>query len=359
MSPLFEQKIIEAIRAAKHVLLLTDERLDGDTLGSSLGLFHILREMGKEVTVYSPKPIPAHFSYIPGIEVINTDDAVLNHDTYDLTIICDCSDGLYLKDKLPLMPRRVPLIVFDHHSTNPHYGTYNFIESSAASTADVVWRFVKRHNLPIPRRAAQCLLTGICTDTSLFSTSNTTAAAFEASNELTKLGAKLHDVVRHTMLSRPITELRVWGILFERLHHNEEFDALCTVLTRKDLEACDNPEIETSSISNFLNATLDKAETILILRESEDGAVKGSLRSRGRDVAALAEKYGGGGHKLASGFKIQNASLEERGGKWFISHTKSAVDTTLPVVQKDGVDVNFLKLLSATQPGQSADSLLL
>lgn len=337
MSPLFEQKVVEAMRTAKHVLLMTDERLDGDTLGSSLGLFHVLREMGKEVTVYSPKPIPAHFSFIPGINVIRTDDLVFKDEALDLAIICDCSDGLYIKEKLPLMSRRVPLVMFDHHGTNPRYGTYNFIEPDAASTADVVWRFLKRNNFVVPRNAAQCLLTGICTDTSLFSTSNTTAACFEASTELAKLGAKLHEVVRHTMMNRPVPVLRIWGILFERLHYNDEFDALCTALTQQDLEACGNPEIETSSISNFLNATLDQADTILILRESEGGSVKASLRSRGRDVAALAEKYGGGGHRQAAGFKIDNAGLEEKDGKWFIKQ----MTEPLPL-PKHGVGVNFL-----------------
>ena len=81
----------------------------------------------------------------------------------------------------------------------------------------------------------------------------------------------------------------MWGLLFERLHHNTEFDALTTALTLQDWEAFGKPDIETSNISNFLNETLDHADTILILRETEDGGVKGSLRSRGRDVAALAE----------------------------------------------------------------------
>ncbi|MBI1908505.1 DHH family phosphoesterase [Candidatus Uhrbacteria bacterium] len=338
MGPVIEQKAVEAMRASRHVLLMTDERLDGDTLGSSLGLFHVLREMGKTVTVYSPKPIPAQFSFLPGIDRIRTDDLVFADTTIDLAIICDCSDGLYLNDKLPLMPRKVPMVMFDHHSTNPRFGTYNFVEPRAASTADVVWRFLKRNGFPVPRHAAQCFLTGICTDTSLFSTSNTTAAAFEASVELTKRGAKLHEVVRHTMMDRPVPVLRVWGILFERLHYNEEFDALATALTQADIEACGNPEVETSSISNFLNATLDQADTILILREADDGSVKASLRSRGRDVAALAEKYGGGGHTFAAGFKVPNARLEQADGIWRIRRTEP-----LPTAPKEGIEVNFLK----------------
>lgn len=342
MPSLPQQIIIDEIRKARHILLLTDERLDGDTLGSTLGLAHVLTELQKKVSVFSPKPIPDHFHFIPGIEAIRTDAVVFMDPTIDLMIISDCSDGLYIHAFLPLMDHKVPLVMFDHHSTNPKFGTYNMLEPDAASTADVVWRFVKAAGYPVSPKAAQCFLTGVCTDTSLFSTSNTTVACFEAAVELTKRGAKLHEVVRNTMHNRPIPILHVWGLLFERLHHNSEFDALATAMTLKDWEALGKPDIETSSITNFLNQTLDHAETILILRETDDGGVKGSLRSRGRDVAALAEKYGGGGHKLAAGFKVMHAHLEYGRSEWKIVKGERREPPTAHVVKTDGL-VDFLQ----------------
>ncbi len=318
MTNIIEQPIMEAIREAKKVLLLTDERLDGDTLGSSLGWYAVLREMGKQVTIYSPMKVPEQFGFLPGVDQIRLDDGVFADESIDLMIICDCADGVYLKEKLPLMARKAPLLMFDHHGTNPKYGDWNVLEPRAASTADVVWRFMQRNDLVVTRDAAQCLLTGVCTDTSLFTTSNTTTAAFEAAVELTKLGAKLHTVIEGTMMNRSVAVLQIWGRLLSRLHYNEEFDALCTVLLLRDLEEFGKPEVDTSSISNFLNASLTEAEAIVILRESEDGSVKGSMRSRGRDVAAVAARYGGGGHKLAAGFRIAGAKLREIDGKWCI-----------------------------------------
>lgn len=341
MPSLPQQIVIDEIRKARHILLLTDERLDGDTLGSTLGLAHVLRDNGKAITIFSPKPVPAQFAFLPGIDDIQTDASVFVDTSIDLIIICDCSDGLYIKTLLPTMPRTVPLIVFDHHRTNPGFGSYNLIEQDAASTADVVWRFVKTAGYSVSPSAAQCFLTGICTDTSVFSTSNTTVNAFEASVALTKLGAKLSDVVRHTMHNRPIPILHVWGLLLERLHFNTEFGALATALTERDWEALGKPEIDTSSISNFLNATLDHADTILILRETEDGGVKGSLRSRGRDIGILAEKYGGGGHKFAAGFKVPDARLVFEQNEWRIVKNTTIRTPTHHVVATDGT-VDFL-----------------
>ena len=354
MPSVVAQKVMNEIRRAEHILLLTDERLDGDTLGSTLGLAHVLRDLGKTVSVFSPRAVPAHFGFIPGIELVQTDAAIFAHPAVDLAIICDCSDGLYIQSLLPTMPRAVPLVMFDHHATNPSYGTINVLEPGAASTADVVWRFVKAARYPVSPHAAQCFLTGICTDTSLFSTSNTTVDALHAAVDLTKRGAKLPEIVRHTVASRPIPMLHVWGLLFERLHHNTEFDALTTALTLKDWEAFGKPDIETSNISNFLNETLDHADTILILRETEDGGGKGSLRSRGRDVAALAEKYGGGGHKLAAGFKVDNAHLEFSDGQWrLLRSSQSEVLSSSSHVINENDDINFLHA-SPLAPNASA-----
>lgn len=317
---LIYKQIKDLIDSADHVLLLTDERIDGDTLGSTLGMYHILRTMGKEVTVYSPKPMAPMFAFLPGADAIRRDAEVFQDESVDLVIIFDCSDGEYIqeRDLLPSLKRRVPLISFDHHATNPRYGTVNLIEEDAASTADVVWRFIKAMHLPMNKEAAQCILTGICHDTEAFSTSNTTAACLDAAHELSKHGAKLQEIVRETMMKKSVETLRLWGLAFERLHQNEEFDAVCTALTRKDVDELGVKESDTRSMINFLNAMLDDVDTILVLKETEDGAVKGSLRSHTRDVAALAEKNGGGGHRRAAGFKIPGAHLELKEGQWKI-----------------------------------------
>lgn len=320
MTPIVYQNIQEHILKAEHILLLTDERIDGDTMGSTMGLFHVLQELGKRVEAFSPKPLPATFTYLPNIEIIRRDAEVFLQPTIDLVIISDCSDGEYIKKFLPSMPHKVPLICFDHHATNPLYGTINLVEPKAASTADVVWRFIKATNWYVSAEAAQCILTGICTDTVLFSTPNTTTDALDASAELVKLGAHLPEIVRHNLMNKSVSALKLWGLAMERLFHDTDFDAIATVITKNDLQKFGGTEEDISGISGFLHAMLDgQHEVVLVYRETEDGAVKGSMRSRGRDVAKLAsDKYGGGGHKLAAGFKIPNAKLIEKDGRWVV-----------------------------------------
>ena len=320
MTPIVYQNIQDHILKAGHILLLTDERIDGDTMGSTMGLFHVLKDLGKRVDVFSPKPLPATFAYLPDIDVIRRDTDVFLQPTIDLVIISDCSDGEYIKKLLPTMSHKVPLVCFDHHATNPLYGTINVVEPKAASTADVVWRFIKSTAWSVSPQAAQCILTGICTDTVLFSTPNTTTEALDASAELVKLGARMPEIVRHNLMNKSVSALKLWGLAMERLFHDNTFDAVATVITNNDLKRLNGTEEDISGISGFLHAMLDgQHEVVLVYRETEDGAVKGSMRSRGRDVAKLAaEKYGGGGHKLAAGFKIPNSHLVEKNGLWVV-----------------------------------------
>jgi bifunctional oligoribonuclease and PAP phosphatase NrnA len=320
MTPLIYRNVQEQIAKAGHILLLTDERIDGDTMGSTMGLYHVLHELGKRVDVFSPKPLPDSFKFIPGVDVIRRDAEVFLQPTIDLVIISDCSDGEYIKKFLPTMPHKVPLVVFDHHATNPMYGTINVVEPKAASSADVVWRFVQSTGWKVSPEAAQCFLTGICTDTVLFSTPNTTTAALDASSELVRLGADLKVVVQNTLMNHSLASLKLWGLAMQRLFQDPDLDAIATVITLKDMETYQGTEDDVSGISGFLHAMLDgHHEVVVVYRETKDGAVKGSMRSRGRDVAKLAEqKYGGGGHKLAAGFKIPNAKLVEKDGRWVV-----------------------------------------
>ncbi|MFA5947325.1 MAG: DHH family phosphoesterase [Patescibacteria group bacterium] len=320
MNSVLQEKVEGLIREAGHVLLLTDERIDGDTTGSTLGLYHVLKDLGKQVTVFSPKPMPPQLEFIPGVEVIRRDEAMFADGSIDLAIICDCSDGVYIQKFLPGMKRRVPLVVFDHHATNPMYGTVNIVEPKAASSADVVWRFIKAAKYPVSPNAAQCILTGICTDTGLFSTSNTTLQAITASSELIRLGANLTTIVRHVFINKSAGALKLWGVALERLFFDDTLKMLTTVITKQDLESTKTTIEDIAGVSNFLNAMLENAyDAVTVLYETDDGAVKGSMRSRSRDVAKqAADLFGGGGHKLAAGFKVMNSTLQKQGEKWAI-----------------------------------------
>lgn len=321
--PVYEQ-IKKALATAKHILLMTDERIDGDTLGSTLGLFHVFVQTHPQVSIFSPKPLPPMFTFLPGVEHINRDEKIFLDKSIDLIIVCDNSDGAYLPNVLKHAPYNIPVVCIDHHRTNPHYGTINLIEPLAPSTADIAYRLVRALNLPVSPAGAQCFLTGMCTDTILFSTQHTNDTVMRLAGELITRGAQLKPIVQNTMLNKSTAALKLWGQACARLFHDNTLDATVTAITEQDITKAGATEDDIKSLSEYLNEVLDtNHETILVYYEKPDGSVKGSLRSRTRDVATLAtERFGGGGHKLAAGFKIPNARIKETGpGKWEVIKT--------------------------------------
>lgn len=306
-------RFAELLSNAQHILLLTDERIDGDTLGSTLGLFHVLVKANKNVSVFSPKPLPPMLAFIPGVEHMSRDTTIFTDKTIDLIIVCDNSDGAYLPALLSTMPYKVPVVCIDHHATNPHYGDINLIEPLATSTADVTYRLVRSLQLPISQAAAQCFLTGMCTDTILFSTQHTNDTVMRLAGELLARGARLKPIVQNTMMNKSMASMKLWGLALSRLSYDPELDATVTGITENDIKETGATEDDIKSLSEYLNEVLDPShETVAVYYEKPDGSLKGSLRSRTRDVARLAaEKFGGGGHKLAAGFKIQNARFQE------------------------------------------------
>lgn len=332
MAPtLNEKKIFETISQAKRILLLTDERIDGDTTGSTLAMFHFLKILGKEVIVFSPKHWSHEYHFLPGYSEVDFDPDVLVG-PFDLAMIFDCADGAYLS-QLPFSKFRYqsdntsnhlpPLIVFDHHATNPHYGTINHVLVNASSTGEVVWQFFKVNRLAINKDIATCLMTAICTDTTLFTNPSTNQVCMEAAAELGLAGARVQDVVRSVYMNKSVGLLKVWGLVLERLQELPG-GIVVSYLFNKDREVIGENNIDTSAISNFLIGMVANARVIAILAERPDGSVKGNLRTLDGDVSVIAKRFGGGGHIKAAGFSIANARLEESPHGWRVVRSDGA-----------------------------------
>lgn len=267
-----------------------------------------------------------NLGFLPGAEKINRDPDFFLDPSIDLCLVCDCSDGAYLPPLLAKLPQRPPLIVIDHHATNPLYGQVNLVEPNAASTCDVALRLINFLNLPLGSDGALCLLTGLCTDTVLFSTQNTNSIALAAASQLMAAGGRLPLVVEKTMRNQPFAITKLWGIACSRLVFDPDLGLLVTAIFESDLVSCQVPDnsFSSSDLSCFLNETLSdhpEHEVICLLTERTENNrsyVKGSLRSRSRPVDKLAQSFGGGGHKLAAGFKLDDHKIENQEGVWKI-----------------------------------------
>lgn len=298
------------VRNATKILLIADGKPDGDSLGSSSGFLNWLRREGKQVQAYCAAPIPRSFSYLDGIHLYRNDAATFK-ESWDLIVTFDAGDLRHcgVEHLLPQITSPYTLVNIDHHATNARYGDLNLVYVDACSTCEVVYRFLTAEDLRLDGAIATSLLTGILTDTSSFSNSATTSPGIEAAAVLTSAGALMNEIYHHLLQNKTIDGLKLWGLALSRLKFHPSYNLVTTYFFAKDLEGASEEAID--GISNFLNASCGEAETILVLRESTDGKIKGSMRSAKRDISKLAKLLGGGGHKKAAGFTI-NGRLEAR-----------------------------------------------
>lgn len=318
LEPIF-QRADAVIRESRHPLLVSHRNPDGDTLGGMLAFGGYLDSIGKEHTRFCvDRPAPG-YAFMPGIEKVISDGEEVRRREPDAVVVFDAGDlkRAAIEELLGSLPARPKIVNFDHHASNTKFGDVNVLMTDAASTTEVVHHFLSAVGVKVNRDIATCILTGLCTDTSNFSNPATSAAALKLGGELLASGGKFSDVQRHVVKNKTVPLMRLWGIALERLRYNQSHQIAVTALTLKDFEGCGVDEEGTEGISNFLAAVLN-APTIMVLRESPGGFVRGSLRTvEERDVSKLAIALGGGGHKKAAGFTVRGR-LIEKDGSWFV-----------------------------------------
>jgi phosphoesterase RecJ-like protein len=198
--------------------------------------------------------------------------------------------------------------VVDHHITNPGFGEINLIDSAAASTAELLTELFPGLGLELTPDVAECLLTGLVTDTPGFRTSNTTVKTLGLAQVLMRAGAELHKVYDLSLFKRSFTAARLWGEGLCRMKMKNRI-----VWARLPLEARSAAGYQGFGDADLINVltSVREADIAIILVERADGKVKISWRSvPGINVAKIALAFGGGGHPAAAGAEIPG-SLDE------------------------------------------------
>ncbi len=308
------QKAKKLIDDSHRILLTMHERMDGDDGGALLAMGQQLEKMGKIVTYAIKKGVPPNLSFLPGAEKIADD---IGHKNFDLVITFGCSS----KDRCgsqKIMSLDAPLLNIDHHPDNNNFGHVNIVDPKKSSVAELIYDFFLFNKWEISKDVATCLLTGIITDTGSFMHSNTQSSTFKAAGELMRKGAQTHKIIKHAYKSKNPSVLKAWGRAMENSYYDEKHKIIYSVMTDQDLAEFEKlPQAAFEGFAETLN-TVPEAKFAMFLRQ-EGEIIKGSLRSdafKNTDVSKIAHIFGGGGHKLASGFSVAGKLVKDEKGKW-------------------------------------------
>ena len=293
--------LLSALQDAQTLLCVSHVNADGDAYGSLLGFTYLLRQLGKSVTPVMPDPLAPEFAFLPGAEEIVPPTAI--HSRFDLAVSLDLSSPDRMGSAAALIDgARLPLAVIDHHATNTHFGQFHWVDARCAATSQMIVALADAFQVPLDRPLAECLLTGIVTDTLCFRTSNTTPAVLEAAMRLQQAGADLAQIVQQTLHRLPFRTLQLWALVLPHLQLRE--GVVWATVSQQQLHTVglQSADLRLSNVLSSVNEAVISA--IFTEKQSPNGdpMVECSFRARpGYDVGKVAFQLGGGGHVPASG----------------------------------------------------------
>jgi phosphoesterase RecJ-like protein len=301
-------EIAAALRAHQRIAVLSHVRPDGDAFGSQLALGLSLRELGKDVAIWNEDGMLEKYSFMPGSDSLTRPPRT--PETFDLGVALDTA----VQNRLGTAGEAVRAstwINVDHHPTNPRYGDLNCIDPTAPATGQILFELMTSEGLPMNAAIAENLFVAISTDTGSFQYPNTSARTFEIAAELLRVGVNVGRVSQQLYETYPRrrTELLRELLGTMRFEANGQIASFSLTLeTAKKLGAL--PEDNEGLIDHI--RAIEGVIVAVFFEELPDGKVRVSMRSKSEaaDVAAVCQRFGGGGHKLAAGARVKGSLPE-------------------------------------------------
>jgi phosphoesterase RecJ-like protein len=312
------EQIKQTIDRAQSILIVSHQSPDGDTLGVGNAWIEYLLSRGKRVRAFCLDPLPEYLQFLPNNHHYTTDQEVFKQQ-FDILLVVDAGSLQYagIVDLIPLLPSNIQIINIDHHQTNPLFGHQNLVITSASSTCEVVARLFRHWHVPMTKRLAHCLLTGILTDTGALRNPATGHLTLETAAHLTAAGADMNQILSYTFENKPLAQLQLWGLALSRLKKIKKYNLAVTYITHEDLISLNLTTEAMEGLANYLSI-LQEARTILVLKTDED-LIRGSFRTAFEtpDVSKVAQALGGGGHKKAAAFRLPGKLIID-GDRWTV-----------------------------------------
>lgn len=288
--------IIDEIKSAESIVILTHENPDGDAIGSSLAMYNGLKQIGKKVEVIIPE-FPKIYNFLPLYEEVKKEG---NSNNYDLALALDCGDIKRLNGFSNYFEDANVRISIDHHSANTMFADYNFVNPAAPACSQILVTILPELGIEIDKNIGTCLLTGIITDTGGFKYSGVTAETFEFAAALLDKGVNVSEIFKKVLQTSTKTSFELRRRAMNRIEFFEDGKISFTYITKQDEEETNALNSDLDGIVE-LGRDIEGVEISIFLKEKDNG-YKISLRSNEYvNVSDICLLFAGGGHIRAAG----------------------------------------------------------
>ncbi len=302
------QQIANVIRSASKFLIIPHINVDGDCLGSAFALSLALKKLNKQAIVVLEEELPKMYSFLPG-EYIKLDKLTKDNNP-DVVICVDCSDEGRVNKRINFLKECEHTINLDHHISNTMFAKYNYVDTKASATGEVIFKLItKILEIPMDREMAENLYVAIATDTGGFRYSNTTPGTHKIISNILENNINLAEINRIIFDTVTMGKLKVTCKAIEKTEFFANGRIAVTILDYHTIINTGGKESDCDGLSNLLRS-IEGVEVGIFIKEKERNEIKVSFRSNKYvDVSKIALKFGGGGHKHASGCVMKDTGI--------------------------------------------------
>ena len=301
-------ELANRLKAIDQIAIVAHYNPDADAYGSSLGLLHALRGAGKRVCCINETVLESRYAFLPGSAQVTQ---TLAGADWKHLIVLDCGAYARVGDKLTKqLPKFESVINIDHHVSNDHFGDIFYVDANASSTSEMIFELLRVAAISIDSECANCLLAGIFGDTGSFRYSATSARTFEVAAQLVAAGGSASFVAGQLFSRQPLAAVKLQSMALSAIRLHAAGKVAEVQVDRAMCQAA-GASVEDSEDLAERARDIEGVIVAVSIREHPD-VWRISLRSKDQscDVSALAQSFGGGGHRMAAAFRWRN-SLEE------------------------------------------------
>ncbi len=297
------QEIAEVLRTRQRFVIMSHLRPDGDALGCELAMALCLKQLGKDVTVWNEDGMLDKYSFLPHSDLVKQPPA--EPQEFEVAIALDTAVQNRVGTCFASLKGTELWINIDHHNTNNHYGDLAYVDPSAPATGQILFELFRQNDLPLTYEMADNLFVAISTDTGSFQYPNTTARTYKIGAELIRAGVNVGLLSQKLYESYPRRRLELLRALLNvmRLTCNDRVASFTLSLAMAQSIGA-KPE-DNEGLIDYIRA-IEGVVAAAFIEELPDNKVRISLRSKEKriDVAKICARYGGGGHTLAAGARL-------------------------------------------------------
>ena len=292
------QQMAQRLRSSDNILILCHKNPDGDTIGSGSALYYALKEQDKNAAVLCADEIPSRYAFTNARQFRGEfePETIVAVDVASVQLFGENND-------LPRYSRHVDLCI-DHHAGNSGFADFTLVDSTAAAAAELLYQVIVAMDVPVTPHIADCLYTGVATDTGCFRFSSTTANTHLTAAKLIEAGCHVEELNTLLFDTKPRARMEAERIARNHLEYHLEGRCALIYLTRDEIRQSGVDPADLEELTS-LPVSIEGVKVGITLRQQPGGSYRISVRTaKGVDACAIARRLGGGGHNRAAGCEL-------------------------------------------------------